>query len=305
VTYTPTGNARKIAEALNGAADGAGWSCRCPAHPDSTPSLYIVERGWRVVLYCHAGCSRAAIIAALRQRGLWPHTLRGRRDQRDNPKLEPTRRAGDPLKPWQMARCPDVRGTLLETYFKSRALVLTDVEAAALRFDPGAFHWPTRGWWPVMIALVKRADGAELAAHQTFIARDGYGKAPVDRPRLFPGGSAPNGGAVWFGAPCPDQEFLVGEGVESTLSAMRLTDTLSGCAALSTLGIRRLILPPEAKRVCIFADRDPADQRFNAARVACARWRSEGLEVRITLPERIGEDANSILVRRAAQGIAS
>ena len=287
-------NARKIAAGLAGAPEGAGWSCCCPAHSDSTPSLFVADRGRSLTLYCHAGCTRAAVIAALKARGLWVRTFR-----MDRQAAAPVRKvAGDPLKPWRVARCPDVRGTLLETYFKSRALVLTDVEATALRFDQGLFHWPTRTWWPAMIALVKLADGAELAGHQTFIAIDGCGKAPIDKPRLFPAGSQPNGGAVWFGAPAPDQEFLVGEGVESTISAMRLTGAPTGCAALSTLGIRRLILPEGARRVRIFADRDSADQGFNAARVACARWRAEGREVRITLPELAGEDANSILIRR-------
>jgi putative DNA primase/helicase len=295
--YTINGVARKIAEALGGTPEKAGWSCYCPAHQDSKPSLFVIGYGHGLVLYCHAGCSRAAIDTALKQRGPWGRTPRGRRERRNAP--EPAPKAPSyPLRPWQRTRCPDVRGTLLDAYFKSRALVLTDIETAALRFDPSLFHWPTRTWWPAMIALVTRADGTELAGHQTFLARDGRGKAPIDKPRLFPAGAQPNGGGVWFGRADPDQEFLIGEGVESTLSAMRLTDTAAGCAALSTLGIRRLILPPEAKRVRIFADRDAADQGFNAARVACARWRSEGREVRITLPERIGEDANSILVRR-------
>jgi putative DNA primase/helicase len=296
VQYNPTGIAGKIAEALNGAPERAGWACHCPAHPDSTPSLFIADRGGRVALYCHVGCSRAAIVAALSHRGLWTRTLRGRRDRQAAP--EPARKATDPLKPWRMARHPNVRNTLLEAYFKPRGLVLTEIEIAALRFDPSLFHWPTRTWWPAMIALVRLADGPELAGHQTFLARDGRGKAPIDKPRLVRAAAQPAGGGVWFGEASTDQEFLVGEGIESTLSAMRLTDTASGCAALSTLGIRRLILPPEARRIRIFADRDAAGQGFNAARVACARWRAEGREVRISLPERIGEDANTILMRR-------
>ena len=212
-----------MAGALGGAPEGSGWSCCCPAHSDSTPSLFVADRGRSLVLYCHAGCTRAAVIAALKARGLWVRTFRARMDRQAAAPAPVRKVAGDPLKPWRMARCPAVRGTLLEIYFKSRALVLADIEAAALRFDPGLFHWPTRTWWPAMIALVKLADGTELAGHQTFIALDGCSKAPIDKPRLFPAGSQPNGGAVWFGAPTTDQEFLIGEGVESTLSAMRLT----------------------------------------------------------------------------------
>jgi putative DNA primase/helicase len=293
----PTHSARKIAEALGGAPGRAGWTCCCPAHPDSTPSLLVGDRGGRVTVYCHAGCTRVAIIATLRQRGLWLRS-RGRRNRLDADAPEPARKApNDPLRPWRMAR-PIIRGSLLDVYFKTRAITLTDDETAALRFAPNLFHWPTKTWRPALVALVRLADGTELAGHQTFLAHDGHGKAAIARPRLFPAGSKPEGGGVWFGAIDPAQEFLVGEGIESTLSAMRLTRAAAGCAALSTRGIRRLILPAEVMRVRVFADRDAKDQGFNAARVACARWRAEGREVRVTLPERVGEDANTILVRR-------
>jgi hypothetical protein len=71
-----------------------------------------------------------------------------------------------------------------------------------------------------MLALVRRADGEALTVHQTFLAADGHGKAPIDQPRLFPAGGNPQTGAVWFGKPDPEREFLVAEGIESLLAAM-------------------------------------------------------------------------------------
>lgn len=45
---------------------GAGkWVARCPAHEDKSPSLSIRDAGDRVLLKCHAGCSAAAVVAAL------------------------------------------------------------------------------------------------------------------------------------------------------------------------------------------------------------------------------------------------
>ena len=43
-----------------------GWAARCPAHPDRSPSLSIVEgtRGWPL-LHCFAGCTRDEIVRAL------------------------------------------------------------------------------------------------------------------------------------------------------------------------------------------------------------------------------------------------
>jgi len=42
------------------------WMAICPAHDDKTPSLAIAEgKNGGIVLHCHAGCTVAAIVAAL------------------------------------------------------------------------------------------------------------------------------------------------------------------------------------------------------------------------------------------------
>lgn len=43
----------------------------CPAHEDRAPSLGVTEQAGRVLVICRAGCPQAAVIAALRARGLW------------------------------------------------------------------------------------------------------------------------------------------------------------------------------------------------------------------------------------------
>ena len=65
--------AAEIASALGGAhRSGAGWSARCPAHDDRRPSLSLTERDGKLLVHCHAGCEQAAVVAALKDRGLWP-----------------------------------------------------------------------------------------------------------------------------------------------------------------------------------------------------------------------------------------
>jgi putative DNA primase/helicase len=215
-------------------------------------------------------------------------------------RTEPRGKGGalrDPLKPWRNAR-PFILGTLAATYLKNRELALTVDEARSLRFDNALWHWPSEMRWPAVVALIRRADGTELTAHQTFLAADGSSKAPVDRPRLFPAGRDPTGGGVWFGTPDPEREFIVGEGIESTISAMRLYESPAGCAALSAHGVRRLILPAEARRVRIFADNDLDGKGLAAAVEARLRWRAEGRSVAVSYSKNVGEDANDILVRR-------
>lgn len=60
-----------IAEALGARRSGSGWKAPCPAHEDGNPSLSISEADGKILLHCHAGCPQAAVIEALRERGLW------------------------------------------------------------------------------------------------------------------------------------------------------------------------------------------------------------------------------------------
>jgi len=46
--------------------NGEGFTARCPAHPDRTPSLSIAEGDdGRALVHCHAGCDHADVLAAL------------------------------------------------------------------------------------------------------------------------------------------------------------------------------------------------------------------------------------------------
>jgi hypothetical protein len=153
-----------------------------------------------------------------------------------------------------------------------------------------------------MLAAVAMADGAEIGCHQTFRELDGSSKAPLgDKARLFAAGGRTIGGGVWFGAPDSDSEFIVGEGIESTLSAMRIFGVTAGCVALSALGIQRLILPDEARKVRIFADHDREGQGLAAAREASRRWRAEGRIVTASIGDSIGMDANDIWLQKTTR----
>src|SRR5207248_3273813 len=82
---------------------------------------------------------------------------------------------------WQSAE--PLIGTLAETYLRSRGIDM--MPPASLRFNPALRH-PAGGLWPAMIALVTRGtDDEPLAIHRTYLARDGGGKAPVDRQKLM------------------------------------------------------------------------------------------------------------------------
>lgn len=301
-------SAEEIARALGGRRTPTGWLCRCPAHADRRPSLAIIERNGKALLHCHADCKQNEVIDALRRRGLWPDA-----PQRGGTVFRPTSRqeadylAGtvdrlpprDPMRSWRNA-APFARGCIADRYLIARGIELTDDEARSLRFAASLWHWPTRSRWPAILARVALATGEDLTTHQTFLEPDGLGKAPLgDKARLFPAGARTAGGGAWLGAADPEREFIVAEGIESTLSAMRIFDCTAGCAALSAGGIRALILPAEARRVRIFADHDALGQGVAAARAAKWRWLAEGRTAAVSLSPTPGFDANDVLRERA------
>lgn len=60
-----------LCSALNAQEQGGEWVCRCPAHDDASPSLWLREQNEVILLHCFAGCSQSAVIDELRKRGLW------------------------------------------------------------------------------------------------------------------------------------------------------------------------------------------------------------------------------------------
>lgn len=92
--------------------------------------------------------------------------------------------------------------------------------------------------------------------------------------------------------------LLVSEGIESGLAAQIATG-LPCWAALSTEGVRGLILPPLplASTVTIAADGDPPG--LAAAESAAKRWIAEGRCVRIAKPP-AGKDMADLILEGAA-----
>ena len=155
-------NAERIAQALGGRKGGGGWTARCPAHDDRTPSLSIrdADHG-KVLIRCHAGCDQNSVIATLRSRGLWteegllsiaqlaPRSV----TKRSEPDCDDAKRTEVALAIWRIAT--PAGASLVERYLGSRGLPPTPT----LRFHPGL--------------------NAPLAIHRTFLACDSGGKAPA------------------------------------------------------------------------------------------------------------------------------
>ncbi len=208
--------------------------------------------------------------------------------------LAPTEKASYRVKRamelWEMAEPP--QGTVVEAYLAHRQCRLEPVIVAdVIRFHPSLRH-PSGDAFPAMVALVQGIDGEPRGIHRTFLARDGRGKAPVKPEKMMLG---PCGGGAVRLSPAASSSLLVGEGIETCLSAMQATGRPTW-AALSTSGLRSLDLPPEVRDVVVLADGDdPGEQ---AARDAAIRWHRQGRRVRIGRPPR-GFDFNDWLLGRS------
>ena len=143
-----------------------------------------------------------------------------------------------------------------------------------------------------MLALIEGADG--FALHRTWLAPDGSGKAPVTPAKAMLGAAA--GGAVRL-AHGPGR-LIVGEGIESTLSAfiLRGDATAQVWAALSTSGMGGLRLPAEPGRLTIAPDGDAPGRE--AANALAHRAHALGWAVSLFEPGE-GLDWNDVLTGKA------
>jgi putative DNA primase/helicase len=158
-------------------------------------------------------------------------------------------------------------------------------------------HCPHRNGshYPAMVAPIVNIAGEQIAIHKTFLRPDGRGKVDLPREQQRETCGPMKGGAVRLAPHRPGVELLVGEGIESTLSAMHLFG-LPGWAALCAPGIEALDLPAEVRAVVIAADNDVNGVGQRAALSAQARWIAEGRSVRILVPPNPGEDFNDVLL---------
>jgi putative DNA primase/helicase len=287
--------AADIAGALGAAhRSGAWWRCRCPVHGSRSATLALRDGDRVLIAVCHAGCSRAEILAELRRRGLLDDGLEDRPPPTPVPRDGDARRVEIARRIWREAR--DARATPVARYLAGRGLTLP--VPLTLRYAPASRGGPDGTSGPAMVARIDSPDGELIGVHRTWLARDTAG-IWRRRDRRMLGRAA--GGAARLAAPA-GETLLVGEGIETCLAAMQAT-ALPAWAALSTEGLKALILPAAARHVVILADHDRSGAGERAARAAAARWMAERRRVRIALPPEPGTDFADVLLGRAYAAI--
>jgi hypothetical protein len=144
----------------------------------------------------------------------------------------------------------------------------------------------------ILIARVWHVQHGLSAIQRTFLLEDCSDRDRSEH-RITEG--VLKGGGVWIGAPRPDEEVVVAEGLETLLSALLLLDRRCGVAVLGP-NLRGLVLPKTARKIHIAADND--ETGIPAARHAQAVWSARGLDVRISHPATEGWDFNNELLGR-------
>ena len=270
---------QEIAQACGGSTrTSRGFLCCCPAHEDRAPSLSLGygDHG-KILVHCFAGCDPKSVIAALQARNLWPMQPMLLRP----PLVLATRKIITPnsdrttiaLRVWAVTQSG--KKSLVQVYLARRGLTVP--VPPSLRLHLGLKH-QKGGVWPAMVALVTRAvDDEPVAIHRTFLTQDGMSKAPVEPAKLMLGPCA--GAVVRLGG--QGHTLLIGEGIETSLSAMQATGHRTW-AALSTSGLRSLNLPNGERDMIVLAD--GTSQAKRPQRRFARRWKREGRRVRIARP---------------------
>jgi hypothetical protein len=285
-------SAAEIAALLEGKLQRNGWwRCVCPAHNDDGPSLFLRDGDRALIVNCFAGCTRADILAALRDTSgvaatPKPADVAARRVAQER---DAKRRTALAMHIWRTSHPADAT-TQVPAYLNGRGITIPIPPTLRVHGALGPYgQHPGGDRRPQMVTYVKHADRGGVAVQRTFLAMDGSGKAVLDPVRITIG---PTKGAAVRLAPVA-ATLMIGEGVETCLSAMQATG-LGAWSALGASGLAALVLPPEVREVIVLADNDKAG--LDAANRAARRWVKEGRSVRLATPAKPGTDFNDLLL---------
>jgi putative DNA primase/helicase len=288
--------------------DGRDVRTKCPSCGGPL-ALRDGERG--LMAKCWGGCDAADVYAELRHRKL----ISGKRPPSPlagvvaAAKADATRktmaRVANALDQWEHALpIKDTRGDRYLREARGIDVLSPYVGESAehvLRFCPRCWHSSPGIYRPAVVAKIEHTHRGFIGIHVTYLAVDGSNKTTLGPPRKIFGVCM--GGAVRLGNPDANRWFIVGEGIETTLSVVQAC-ALPGWAALSSGGIMKLVLPPEARMVVIAADNDVNGVGQRNARRAAARFCGEGRHARIFTPPGPGTDWNDVLLGKALANAA-
>lgn len=284
--------AADLVKALGGVWREQGSMCRCPAHPDRTPSLSIRVGARSLLFKCFAGCTAPAILRAIRRLNLRVPAARDAAIDTRAGIAMASAMSARAQEIWRSAR--PVEGSRAEAYLAARGIRRL---SAALRYHPRTPIGRGRAvcFRPALVAAVTEGD-AVIAIQRLFLDRDRPALASdLARPKLLLG--RPRSGAVMLEPPA----FHLGlaEGVETALSAAFLLG-IPVWAVLGNERLARIAVPASVQRLILLPDNDRAGRLAeHQARKAYGR---PGLAIETVWPWMSENDWNDVLRKRRGGG---
>jgi putative DNA primase/helicase len=283
-----------IAARIGAEPQGNNWRCDCPCGCGYGLSFCDGANG-RLLAFCFGGCEFDQILAALIEFGLFddddgddPHVSR--------PVIVCHRDNATRIADAQAIYASGTWDSRIAVYLRSRWITLT---SPVLRFLEQTPH-RLGAHLPAILAPVVDVNGGQTGTHLTYLRRDGAGKADLPKEYQRECRGVTRGGAIRLAEHDPNAELIIGQGVESTFSAMQLF-CLAGWAAVSAAGLKTMELPPDVRRIILAADNDTSGAGQRASLGAYDRWRAEGRQVCIKTPPVIGTDFNDLLFNTRAR----
>lgn len=284
--------AQALAFQLGGDWCGSNVLVPCPVcQPErrhDQRALALRSEGTTLLAFCHkSGCSFRDIMKAI---GLTPDYRIGSMATANKASFKQSDYEAQQItkarKLW--AHSKPISGTKGEAYFRERGI--TCKMPPTLRWVTNIYHAPSGRWLSAVVADVSTG-----GIHRTFFEKSG--ERMKKSAKMMQGPCA--GGAVSLvNVRGP---LVVAEGIETALSLASglLNHPATIWAALSTSGIKGLVLPPLPSRLTIATDGDEAGRK--AGYVLAERATALGWKVSF-LPAPDGQDWNDVL--RTKGGVA-
>ena len=137
-----------------------------------------------------------------------------------------------------------------------------------------------------MLGLIRNRHGAPISIHRTYI-QDKVKKVMPPMETIV-------GGGIRLGDVMKSKMLVVGEGIETTLSAMARYSTIPGIATISALGMEKLSVPSHIDALLIVADNDKSFTGQRAAFSLAYRYRDLS-RVTVLMPGESGHDYNDFI----------
>lgn len=287
--------------------EGGTWRGMCPSCRRGDSFTLGPGRIRNIVYNCFAGCDARELTRALRENGVMtlqvvanttqrPRTSFSDMDpdeadayRKEQLRIEAEKAEPNPAVVALLDRCRPARGTIVETYLRSRGITLPVPETLMFCGDyMGA---------PAMVAAGHIVGyGVPVMASVTFLRADGTGKADRAMPRMCVG-KWKHGPHI----PLIDNgkgPLGISEGIETALAAIQLGVIRSAWTGYCADNIKKIVLPIR-REIWFLMEHDRNGASARSIREAKTRLEKAGQKVRVVSPiDRAFGDFNDQLMNK-------